>query len=334
MKVFLPVERLLVVAILITVVLYVLFPVVSPSPWPMYSERLLTLGITLLGGWLVCLLLLRLSYIRRMRRGRGARNWGHTLKVFRQLYLSKSRVSFDLRHLHALVLLFVIFLKLKTAWPFVRDGFDRTRVLDGYFLEMERSAFAGSSMAVHVQRLLGDGWAEPLSSVYLSFYGYLFAVICLFVFQRNKRIAEFYSFSFCLTWLIGILLVYIVPTWGPCFFLREFTSSLPETGVSVMQDRLWANQVVLGDLYRQGLQGNRGLFLISGFPSLHIAAVAHSSYFLIHRGRLLGAISLVYLLLTGIATMYFAWHWVLDDIGGLILAYASIVWSRRVLCYR
>jgi hypothetical protein len=33
---------------------------------------------------------------------------------------------------------------------------------------------------------------------------------------------------------------------------------------------------------------------------------------------------LVYLVLTGLATIYFGWHYLLDDIAGLVIAYVAV----------
>ena len=110
-------------------------------------------------------------------------------------------------------------------------------------------------------------------------------------------------------------MVIAVPTWGPCFYRPELFSGLPLTEVRKLMDDLWRDKLFVE---RQPFS-EQGIFLISGFPSLHIAVVVFGSLSLGKVSFTLAARSWGFTAITAVATLYFGWHYVLDDIGGFLL---------------
>ena len=94
-----------------------------------------------------------------------------------------------------------------------------------------------------------------------------------------------------------------------------------------MQEELWRNRLhVLRNPY-----DNSGAFLISGLPSLHIAVVLLGTYYLNKLSKLIGLVSFMFLILTFISTIYFGWHYVVDDIGaGFLVALAILIARKQV----
>jgi hypothetical protein len=65
---------------------------------------------------------------------------------------------------------------------------------------------------------------------------------------------------------------------------------------------------------------------IAGFASLHVSVVATALFFAIRAGLppAIRAAAAVYLVLTMIATVYFGWHYLLDDLAGLVIAWVAV----------
>ena len=101
---------------------------------------------------------------------------------------------------------------------------------------------------------------------------------------------------------------------------------LPETAVSRMQDDLWKNKLY----FDKFPDGSVGLFLISGLPSLHFAATLLGSLYLRRVHPLLSALSWAFALLTFVSTIYFGWHFVIDDLAAIPLVMVSIWLARAV----
>ena len=70
--------------------------------------------------------------------------------------------------------------------------------------------------------------------------------VSIFVLQRKSRLlAEQFCFAFCLIWILGVIVTYLMPTWGPCFFVPELYVDLPDTKVRFMQADLWQMKAIL-----------------------------------------------------------------------------------------
>ena len=147
-------------------------------------------------------------------------------------------------------------------------------------------------------------------------------VILYSILQRDERLSQRFAAAFAVVWFLGILMVYAVPSWGPCFAAPEVIASLPATDVSGMQADLWKHKLFL----EKTPNSAGGVFLISGFPSLHLAVPILCGLLFWSRHRLLGFLSAVFAVLTFVSTIYFGWHYLLDDLGSLVLALAA-VWT-------
>jgi membrane-associated phospholipid phosphatase len=141
--------------------------------------------------------------------------------------------------------------------------------------------------------------------------------------SRNVHRGFWYVTALCLNWSLGALSYYLLPSVGPRYANRDIVADLPETSVSSLQEYLErARLAVLADP-----SGTEVLHGIAGFASLHVSVVATALFFAIRAGmaKAVRAAALVYLLLTAIATIYFGWHYLLDDIAGLGIAWVSVM---------
>jgi membrane-associated phospholipid phosphatase len=276
----------------------------------LFSYYLLALPLTLL--------VLRLRHLRVSKReGAGVPPIRTTWEHFRARFLTMRSLLLDFRALLLCVILFIVFIELKHLTPFLRST-----LFDNRFINHELRLMGGGKLASEAMlALVGYRLAPLLSEGYFLFYPYVAMLIYLFVLQRDVSLRAEFLLGLSLCWLIGVLLIYLVPTLGPVFVLDSF-NSLPETGVSVMQEKLLR-------MRESVLAGRGGVYLISGFPSLHVAITAYGTGMLYRLSPWLSLISLLVLALTLVTTLYFGWHYLMDDIGGLVLGFGVAVVVRR-----
>jgi membrane-associated phospholipid phosphatase len=188
----------------------------------------------------------------------------------------------------------------------------------------------GHDPALLLHELLGTGTAAyVLSAAYLLYL--LFVPISLgaaLIWGRNVRIGSWYVTALCLNWLLGAVSYYLVPSLGPVFVHPERYAGLPETGVSLLQESLArARLEVLADP-----TGADAIAGVAGFASLH-CSVVFTAVLMAHLARLplfVKAALWVFLLLTITATAYFGWHYLIDDVAGLLIGAASVLIGERV----
>lgn len=312
---FYPSERIVAVVALVATAFYFIFSISGRDPIELYTHRVST-GL----GWyafglLVCLFLLRLKAIHAGRKSGIIVPRSETLEKFKTLYANRKRVMHDLRLFHALSAMFVVFINLKHLLPFLTDTlYDQTLV------ENERWLFGGMLFAERLWQVLGLGAAEFLSAMYEFWYTYIAALILLMIFQRNALLANRFSTAFCLMWFLGLLLVVIFPTWGPCFFVPDVFEALPKTYMTELQHKLWMNKLHLD----KNPMSEKAVFMISGLPSLHFAATILGSLFLSKVSKFLSVLSWLFCFLTFLSTIYFGWHYLLDDVASVVLV--VLIW--------
>jgi hypothetical protein len=220
---------------------------------------------------------------------------------------------------------YVAYRNLKGALPFARP-----QVRDEQLIRLDEAMALGHDPADLLHSWLGTGTAAyVLSAVYLLYL--LFVPLSLgaaLVWGRSVRVGSLYVTALCLNWLLGAVSYYLVPSLGPVFARPERYAALPETGVSLLQESLArARLKVLADP-----SGADAIAGIAGFASLHISVVftavivAH----LVALHRWIISTLWVFLLLTMIATAYFGWHYLIDDVAGLVLGGLSVLLAERV----
>ena len=122
--------------------------------------------------------------------------------------------------------------------------------------------------------------------------------------------------------MLGALSYFVLPSMGPAFTEPHLFATLPDTGSTALQQALIEDRrTFLGDPV-----GSGELQSIAAFASLHIsivfagALVAH----LLRAPRVMRIGMWVYLALTLPATIYFGWHYVVDDLAGFVIGFVSV----------
>jgi membrane-associated phospholipid phosphatase len=125
-----------------------------------------------------------------------------------------------------------------------------------------------------------------------------------------------------LNWVLGVLSYFVLPSMGPAFAEPHLFTGLPETGTSMLQDALAEDRAT----FLADPVGSGQLQSIAAFASLHVsivfaaALVAH----LLRAPRAMRIALWVYLGLTSAATIYFGWHYVVDDIAGFAIGFVTV----------
>ena len=277
----------------------------------------------------IVLMLMVLDVLPRavLRRRGGGRLFASVKEVICERW-SAPRMKLVTAGLLCFYLTYVGYRNLKGFLPFVREG-----TADASLLALDRSLGLGSAPSSILHSLLGTGVAAHLLSiVYVAFLVFVpLSLGIALVWSRRVRSGYLYVTVLCLNWLLGAISYYLLPSLGPVFAQPELFSELPATAVSRLQEMLASDRtIVLDDPH-----ASDRVHGIAGFASLHVAIVfsavlvAH----LMRLGRALRAGLWLFLLLTMVSTIYFGWHYLVDDVAGLCIGALAVWLGARATGY-
>ncbi len=217
---------------------------------------------------------------------------------------------------------YVAYRNLKGFLPFLRP--ERH---DAGLLSMDKALFGGHDPAVLLHQLLGVGIAnEILSFVYVIFLAFVpVSLAAALVWFGDMRRGLWYATALCLNWVLGAVSYYLLPSMGPAFVAPELFADLPPSASSSLQHALWVERLnVL--FHNAGSGAQDALAGIAAFASLHVSVVLTAALIahLVRANRWLRLGLWIYLGLVVVATIYFGWHYVLDDIAGAIIAVLAV----------
>jgi hypothetical protein len=185
--------------------------------------------------------------------------------------------------------------------------------------------FFGHEPATVLHTILGETWAAHfLAFVYLLYLPLApVSLVVWIVWSRNVNFGYWYATTNCLTWVLGTVSYYMLPTLGPAFWYPWLYRDLDITGVTSLQDSLWkSRQDVRFPLnpFSDSIQS------VAGFASLHVGltlAIALVAHYTVEHAAIRWA-AWVYTALTTVSTLYFGWHYVADDLAGVVIAVVSV----------
>jgi hypothetical protein len=228
----------------------------------------------------------------------------------------------------ALVSFYVTYLayrNLKSVVPLLRPG----ELFDRQLAELDRSLFGGNDPAAMLHTLLGTGLPTYVfSAAYMLFFVFIPGTLAYaLVFSRDLQAGLFYVTAQSINWLLGAASYFLLPSLGPVYAQPSVFASLPDSGVTNLQDFLLDERL---EYLRDPLAGTAQS--IAAFSSLHVSIFftgALAAHLLgLGRGARIGA--WVLLGLTTMSTIYLGWHYVLDDVGGLVLGAMAVVLARAL----
>ena len=222
----------------------------------------------------------------------------------------------------ALVSFYVSYLayrNIKSMVPLLRpdDLFDRE------LADMDRAMFAGQDAWELLHSLLGTGIiAHALSFIYVAFIVFLpLSMALALVFTRDLSTGLFYTTALSLNWPLGALTYLLVPALGPIYATPGDFSDLPASKAAELQQTLMSDRMeFLRDPVEAAGQH------IAAFPSLHVSMIftAVVTAHLLGLGRRVRITLWTILALSVIATVYLGWHYVIDDVAGVLLALVAL----------
>jgi hypothetical protein len=228
----------------------------------------------------------------------------------------------------ALVSFYVTYMayrNLKAIVPLLHHG----PLFDHRLAELDRDLFAGHDPAVLLHSLLGVGIpTHILSTAYAAFIVFLPLSLALaLVFSPNLQAGLFYATALSVNWVLGAASYFLLPSLGPVYAEPSVFAGLPHSEVTRLQDMLLDQRVAF--LAHPSTATPQS---IAAFASLHISMslTAALAAHLLGAGRRLKIALWIWLGLTTTATIYLGWHYVLDDLGGLIIALAALALARAL----
>jgi len=242
---------------------------------------------------------------------------GHMTEVVLErirTHWTRDRITLVVMGLVCFYLTYVSYRNLKSFLPEVTDAsYDRP------LHQLDQFLFFGHEPAVVLHQLLGqDLIAHLLSAVYLWFLPLVpLGVLIWVVWSRNISFGYWMATSQCLAWALGTASYYALPTLGPGFEYSWLYTDLANTGSSSLMDSLsYGRHNVIYGVVQDSVQS------VAGFASLHCAitllVALMIQYTVNHRGLRIGF--WINFGVTVVATLYFGWHYIADDIAGCAIA--------------
>ena len=247
-----------------------------------------------------------------------AERWGWP----RGLAVGSTLVSFYISYL--------AYRNLKTMVPLLRPD----ELVDRQLADLDRVLFLGSDPAGLTHAIFGSGAAaEVLSVIYLFYIPFVpLSLAFALVFSANLRGGMFYATAAALNWPIGALSYIALPALGPVYYVPEDFRDLPVTGVSELQGILLDQRVeFLADPSVTGTAQS-----IAAFASLHVSVIltAVLAAYLLGFGRRTRLGLWVLLWSTVLATVYFGWHYFVDDVAAVAIALLALWLASKLTGFR
>lgn len=249
----------------------------------------------------------------------GFRHFGRGVRDIIRDEWSWGRVAHIATGLLTFYVCYVSYRNIKGFLPVLREGVNFDTMLSRWDYWM----MFGNHPAELLHNLLGIGFsAQILAAVYVSYLPLIPITLAAFlVLNRDFSLGAWYATALSLNWVLGAAAYYIFPSLGPAYTNGALFDSLEKTGVSQLQESLFRNAA-------QNLENpmDAPIWGIGAFASLHVSVTLTAVLFFqrTDQPRYLQVIAWVYFVLTVIATIYFGWHFIADDIAGAFIGWVSV----------
>jgi len=213
-------------------------------------------------------------------------------------------------------LVYVGYRNMKSFLPFViHTKYDRELEL------IDTALLFGHHPGVVMQHIFGDGFmAYFFSYVYLWFLPLVpIAVTIWIVWSRKLAYGYWFVCSQCIAWTLGTISYYALPTLGPGIAYEYLYASEPNTPASQLMDGLTSGRQNVLTGWSDAVQS------VAGFASLHCAITLLTALMVQYtiRQKVFRVIFWINFGCTVLATLYFGWHNISDDVAGITIALTS-----------
>lgn len=257
---------------------------------------------------------------RALIANRGFANFVSSVREYTSQRWNRSRIQLVVVGLVSFYVVYVAYRNLKGFLPEIRYGVGHDPLLQ----DLDQALFFGHDPADVLHSLLGTGVsAQILSFVYVSFL--LFVPLSLgaaLVWSKNVSTGFWYVTALCINWVLGAASYYWLPSLGPYFANRSLFLDLPETGVTRLQQALESGRA----RYTEDPFSTESVQSIAAFASLHVSIIFTAALIChyIIPSRYVRFAMWVYFVLTSLATVYFGWHYLIDDVAGLAIGFLAV----------
>jgi len=275
----------------------------------------------LLSGAFLADMLPRVLWVSRGHPGR----WREIVRERVRSHWTRERLTLVVMGLVCFYITYVSYRNLKSFLPFVIDTkYDRELHL------IDNALFLGNEPGLVMQDLLGTGVsAHFLSFVYLWFLPLVpLALTAWLIWSRNISYGYWFVTSQCIAWSLGTLSYYLLPTLGPGFYVAWVYEDVINAGTptSQLMDTLsGARERVVWAGVEDAVQST------AGFASLHVAITLLVALMIQYtlRSRIVHWIAWANFAFTVVATIYFGWHYIADDVAGILIALLAFYLGGR-----
>ncbi|SKB09367.1 phosphatase PAP2 family protein [Aeromicrobium choanae] len=249
----------------------------------------------------------------------GVRHFGRGVKDIIRDEWSWSRVFHIATGLLTFYVCYVSYRNIKGFLPTVREGVNFDTMLSrwDYWLMF------GNHPADILHSVLGTGFAaQVLATVYVSYLPLIPVTLAAFlVLNKDFSLGAWYATALSLNWVLGAAAYYVFPSLGPAYSAATLFDDLPTTGVTQLQYSLFVNAA---QNYENPTQAP--IWGIGAFASLHVSVTLTAVLFFqrTDQPRYLQITAWIYFVLTVIATIYFGWHFIADDVAGAFIGWISV----------
>ena len=219
---------------------------------------------------------------------------------------------------------YVAYRNLKSVVPVLRPD----ELFDRQLADFDRSMFVGHDPAELLHALLGTGIAtQILSTVYVAFVFFVPLSLALaLVFSPDLRRGVYFATALSINWTLGAASYLLLPARGPIYFAPAGFADLPESHASYLQGLLLdQRRGFLADPSASGAAQN-----IAAFASLHCSLIftaAMAAHLLgLARGLRIGL--WILFAVSAVATVHLGWHYVIDDVAGVVIGLVALGLAR------
>jgi hypothetical protein len=262
-----------------------------------------------------------------IRAGRRTGTWRPSREAMRDVRRERWSPYRGLAVASAIVSFYVSYLayrNIKSMIPLLRPG----ELFDRQLAELDRAMFGGNDPAALLHSLLGIGvQTHVLSAIYVFFIVLLPLSLALaLVFSPNLPGGLFYATALSINWPLGAATYLMLPALGPVYATPGLFAELPASAVTGLQAILLDQRLEF--LRDPAVAGTAQA--IAAFASLHVSMIftaAVAAHLLgLHRRLRIGL--WVLLAVSAMATVYLGWHYVIDDVAGVVIALAALALAR------
>lgn len=189
---------------------------------------------------------------------------------------------------------------------------------DGLFANLDTLLFFGVSPTLLMLKIKDPYFIKLMYLSYASFYPAFCLSIGVSFLQKNLTALRKLVMGILVIYIMGIFLYYLFPSWGPLFFTPELFSDIP----NIWQNILWKGHLAV-QISPQNFETTQFLG-VAAFPSLH---GAHFLFLMLVAWRYHRPLFYIYIpwgILLYISTIYMGWHYVVDLIAGVFMAFLAI----------